>query len=94
MKPSELLSDPKAWTRRTMARNKYSREVEPDSPTACKWCLAGALMRCDLWKNEVANRIRDVLEIRFPECGRCLPDFNDDIATHADVLAVLKECGL
>ena len=46
MKAHELLSKPGAWTQNTLARDHDGNAVTVDSPHACSWCIAGAIMRC------------------------------------------------
>ena len=46
MKAYELLSRPGAWTQHTLARDHDGDAVTVDSPHACAWCVAGAIMRC------------------------------------------------
>lgn len=41
----ELLSERSRWTKRTLARDKESKEVNPADDKACKWCILGGLMK-------------------------------------------------
>lgn len=43
----DLLSDPDRWTKGSMAVDRLGYRVSPNSESACRWCLAGALLRCD-----------------------------------------------
>jgi hypothetical protein len=46
MKVRELLSDESKWCKGPLAVDKEGRQTTPKSPTACKWCLWGAILRC------------------------------------------------
>lgn len=41
----KLIEDPKHWTQRAAARDKYGHEVEPEHPSAAKFCVFGACKR-------------------------------------------------
>lgn len=43
----DLLSDPDRWLKGHMAVNDDGYRVDPKSEDACRWCLAGAALRCD-----------------------------------------------
>ena len=40
-----LISDERHWTKGQYARDERGKSVHPSSPTACKWCLTGAIDR-------------------------------------------------
>ena len=40
-----LLSDRKRWTQCALARDAKGMQVSAESPTACQWCLYGAMRR-------------------------------------------------
>ncbi len=43
---SELLTDESKWTTEVYARDAAGRPVSAVDPTACRWCLTGAMIRC------------------------------------------------
>lgn len=43
----DLLSDPERWTKGTLAADVTGMTVDPKDPRACRWCLVGAMMKCD-----------------------------------------------
>lgn len=38
-----LLSDPDRWSRGAPSLDQHGRRVKPRDPTACQWCIYGAL---------------------------------------------------
>ena len=42
---AQLIRDRRNWTRRALARDRYSHPVSPASERAVRWCLGGALLR-------------------------------------------------
>ena len=90
MKPSELLAKPEAWTRESEARQADGYPVLPESATACKWCIIGAIRKCarkqvdvSTWSNKVAILIGGGIESWNDMPGR----------THAEVLELLRRDG-
>jgi hypothetical protein len=86
----ELLSDPRKWTRGSIARTAENTETHPRSPNAASWCLVGAAEACapdrvSYW----AARSALVAEISRRAPGTGIPRFNDT-ATHEEVLAVIE----
>ena len=91
MKAYELLSDPSKWTTGVLARNSDGKQVAPNSPSACQFCLVGALYHC--YTPEKAMEIWIQLDSEFynkdNEIG--VGDWNDDPSrTHEEVVAFLK----
>jgi len=41
-----LIEKPENWTQGEMARDSGGCNAAPKSPDACRWCLAGAVIRC------------------------------------------------
>ena len=92
MLPSELLADETKWIKGSSARNKSGAAVDPGSTTACRWCMVGAIERCGICFND--GRVK---KLSYVVCDRApfIAMFNDhERTTHADVIRVLKECGL
>lgn len=100
----DKLLDPKRWTRGALARDSTGQEVPPNDPTACQWCLEGAL--CSLLPTPTGPDGLSRLEI----CGgggvdvafqyltqackdrgyASLSEFNDSSDTkHADIIGLL-----
>ena len=95
MKPSELLSRPEAWCKGYSARNQMNDSVEPRSEQAVKWCMWGAMIRCNLSSPEHVDRLNMVVRRKHKDVRINLVDFNDYCAKdHAEVIAVLQEAGL
>ncbi len=90
MKAHELLASRKHWTKNYFARDDHDLSVPYLAPTARKWCIAGALLRC---YPDYGPRIKAI-----KNTGRTfvdLVDFNDDPdTTHAQVLALLKKADI
>jgi hypothetical protein len=103
MKPSELLAKPEAWTKGTFALDNIGESCWPGASQACAWCLSGALMRCQVSPADwliIAKKIlrmqQSILSEQEIEKNMVyvIARWNDHWATHEDVLALLKECGL
>jgi hypothetical protein len=91
MKAYELLSDPSKWTKDVLARSSTGAAVAPTSPSACQFCIVGALYHC--YSAEEAMKIWTRLDSEFydkhNEIG--VGDWNDDPSrTHEEVVAFLK----
>jgi hypothetical protein len=54
---SELLSDPKNWTQRALARDKNGEAVSPFSPDAVAWCVLGALFKCEVRDKSAVRKL-------------------------------------
>lgn len=92
MKVYELLEKPEAWGKGDFAWNAEGRPVGENDPTACTWCLDGAV--CRVYTNYqdrlgIKKRIREYLLNKG--YGGSIWGYNDSIATHADVVALCKE---
>lgn len=89
MKAYELLSQPGAWTQRTMARDKYGEGTAIFSSNAVCWCVMGAIKKIypgnyfDYW-GEVEDALRTTVQ-----------DWNDaPERTQEDAVALLKELNI
>ncbi len=76
MKAHELLSDESKWCREAYALDSQGRVTPPDSPTACRWCIEGAIFRCYSDSTDALRRIDGALEARG--ATRDVLVFNDD----------------
>lgn len=92
MKPSQLIASQANWTQGVSALDSDNYEVTPNNPKACKWCLLGALIRC-LDGTEFSKAVNAV-RAKLVERGyiATLWVYNDN-HTHAEVVALLVECG-
>ncbi len=92
LKPSELLHHSSHWTKGVYARDYMDTQVNPNSPHACKWCMAGAIHKCFddniLMIRDAFNKLSKVLKVSTDS-------FNDNPeTTHKMVIEKLKEVGL
>lgn len=89
MKVKELLSDESKWTRKAYARDSHGVMIEPRSPSACCWCISGAIERC-YQSYAKASEVSEKIKRHLP-FGKTSIDFNDDPATtFADIRRVLE----
>jgi len=89
----EILSTPETWTTETGARDKDGAKVGFDMPSACKWCLWGALcMATGRMLNDVIDDDMQLFEILGFQYGTDIFAWNDaQDRTHAEVLARLDD---
>ena len=89
----EVIQLPDRWFQGSEAVNQFGSATHPDSPTACRWCLTGAIKRVAFLASSDApyKLIRDMRSAMRKAIGQgSIIDFNDDSkTTHADVLAAL-----
>lgn len=92
MKAYELLANPESWTTGFYATDKEDRPCHTLGPDACRWCMAGALIRCYPGKC-VRAPLDQIIQDRFKFPS--LESWQDEPGrTHAEVLALLKEVDL
>lgn len=97
MKAHELLAKPEHWTKGHMAVDALGNEVSARSTEAVCFCLLGALVRCyndgTVEGTSRYVRVRSELRERVKQLGLSgIIGWNDDdVRTHEEVLAVLKE---
>jgi hypothetical protein len=77
-----LLTDPAKWTRGAFARDGAGCSVPPSSDHAVAWCAEGALLRAASYNPETFGLLAKAGPLRYG-----LPDYNDDLETHAELLA-------
>lgn len=67
MKIKELFNDDSKWCKDALATNIDNDIVDPNSPTATRWCLAGAIFKCypPERRNEIEQRIRIRIGMSF-----------------------------
>lgn len=90
-----LLAEPERWCKCSPACDAIGGGVNPVDPTACRWCLDGAIQFVVGDDPELLAKVRTIIH---PVARRLYPyrrgfshmGVNDDPATtHADILAVL-----
>lgn len=90
MTKNEILTEAQAllrkgWCQEAIAKTKEGKEVEPEDPTACAWCLVGAVAKASrTWDADFLEEI----------CGAPLGYLyvlNDDAQELDTVLAFLEE---
>lgn len=79
------------WTKGELARSTTSQRVRPESPSACRWCIVGALRKACVGLDDrsfadayaaIANRRRTCIEIWNDTRGRT---FNDVVKLLTEV---------
>jgi hypothetical protein len=93
-KIAKLLESEKSWTQGTMARNQEGLAVLPTSPEAVAFDLYGAIDVCykDIEAALVKGKVRVWLE-KSKWKNSSIHAFND-VSTHAEILAMVKELGI
>ena len=91
--PSDLLSQPGAWTQGAFARvdPKSTEEVDPEGPDAKCWCVLGACHHCGVDYN---GRLKLYQRLELDGCFDLVAWNDAPNRTQAEVVAMLKECGL
>ena len=91
-----------AWTKGTMARNKYRHEIRVTNPNAVKFCAYGAVGRVlnENANDAISNEFRSAesylrsevpIDSNFSYWGRSVDGFNDqDNTSFEDVRALFK----
>lgn len=91
MKPSELLADPKAWTKGKGACDANGHPIDPESRWAVAWCVLGAAWRCYGGDPALYERHARYVEAFREETHGALDLWNDaPERTHAEVIALLQ----
>lgn len=93
----ELIKEESHWTQETFARNATGQSVAVEDPTACKWCVTGALhaVVCRAYKAR-AWSVEDYYNwdvasycVLARTMGEYLHSFNDS-HSHAEVLSAIQ----
>jgi hypothetical protein len=95
MKAYELLSEPSRWTKGTLARNSEGYATNVNGPTACSFCLVGAIEHCypvPIKKLlDIVQQVKDELAIQAPNF-EFIGQWNDHPdRTHKEVVDLLKK---
>jgi hypothetical protein len=102
VKAHVLLEPPEAWVQGALAVDCDGHHCPPDDPTACRWCVVGALKKCygpdsfliiEPLKADLEQNRALVLESL--SYHNIVAYWNDSPErTHADVVALLKKLDL
>lgn len=65
------------WTQEAYARDCYGHRVSTDSPSACKFCLSGAIDRAVSDNGTLYSHCLDALRRQLPLHGDGIINFND-----------------
>jgi hypothetical protein len=94
MKAYELLSQPGAWTQGTLARDSEGLATNVMGPTACSFCIAGAIERCYpcLEDNlKALDQVKQELKTRY-DTFQFVGKWNDHPdRKHEEVVELLKK---
>lgn len=91
-----LLTPFKSWTQKKSATNSIGYEVAPTSPTACCWCISGAIAKVTWNANDkvlLYNTIHQEIMIDVREEMRSaayVAQFNDN-HSHENVLKLIDK---
>jgi hypothetical protein len=96
---AKILEKPGCWTKGAYARDVHGTTVKIGDPSACQFCLMGAvylaLRELDIsQRNEGASMLIHDIRTRLssPSKGLMVADFNDaPETTHQDVMNLLAE---
>ena len=85
----ELIEAPESWIQNNIAEDADGHPTFVSSPTACRFCLLGAICRV----TASSNREKDLIECLHAvddtrQLDDGIPEFNDT-ATHDEVLSIL-----
>lgn len=87
-----LTQTPTSWCKRNLAQDAYGESVEPCKPSACSWCIAGALATQVTKEDWLSYAVMKAITRAMPGCYLSIPAFNDSpITTIEDVIEVLDE---
>lgn len=87
-----LLEAPGSWSQGNgYAHGADGRPVDCQGPDAVRWCIGGAIYRlgCEHFGQLTPDARQLWLALEAQIKPICLEAWNDDYATHADVLALL-----
>lgn len=83
------IADPQNWVRHVSARDSQNFPVSYGEPTACRFCIIGALASSESKPGEYNAAHKFLADLLPPEYAGWLSSFNDAKSTqHADVLAL------
>jgi hypothetical protein len=85
------------WTQEVHARDARGRQVPLDDPTACAFCLEGAVYRAlemgppEVNSYPILRRLEDLVRAKTGDPDDCLADYNDRAPSVEKVLEVVDE---
>lgn len=86
------IEDRDRWTQGTLARDSFGRVTDRDDPSACKWCLVGAVSCEGVPGSRELSDAYTILERALPGKFVGIAQFNDHEDTiHVDILELLDE---
>ena len=87
-----LIKDPNNWTQGADARSRSGRYVSIHNPSACQFCLVGALSKISLkyepYDNKLYTKARDLIEKHGNTTA--IGSFNDE-NSHKTVIETLNK---
>lgn len=90
MKAYELLDSPEKWTQKIWAKDSLGDPCMWNQPSACCWCLHGAVSRCYQHDWPLCEIMLDTLVGKIP--GKDLWGWNDaPERTYEEVVGLLRE---
>jgi hypothetical protein len=89
LKAADLI-ETKGWCQHTYAQNNHNNSVMLDDESATRWCVLGALMRCDRLYSTRVDHARDALAEYLSNTEMSIAAWNDNpLRTKAEVVAAL-----
>src|ERR1043165_4291633 len=74
----EMIAVPERWTKRNSARNNFGENVRYCDPTACSWCILGAIWRtAGSMYGELPDGAETLLRRLVGDGPDAISDFND-----------------
>lgn len=91
IKARELISDPKHWTKKALARSEKNRPVDVFSKKACAFCMEGAIRKAedDLWPSPAVKYVSKYTQKKYYKAAYEINDAPE--TTHEDVLKLFDE---
>jgi hypothetical protein len=94
MKAYELLAEPSRWTKGTLARDSEGFATNVNGPTACSFCLVGAIEHCYTSIQDTlraTTKVKQELRKQYPNV-EFVGQWNDHPdRTHEEVVNLLKK---
>jgi|SRR5688572_5578872 len=91
----ELLSDQDRWTQKAHARDQCGNPVKPIEPSACCWCLLGAVARSSnefgIIPPQVLRYLTEMMYYYYGTQFETLGEMNDYVS-HDLILQFLQNC--
>lgn len=82
------LSQPGTWCQERIALDADGKEVDPESPSACRWCGYGLMRRHGLRSDNLAcDALRDMVNMEIPWWNDREDATQDDIRLACEHLA-------